>query len=65
MRRPPVVIEHGMPAIEPTLDSRVVVVQHAERTIGLLVDCARDVVNIAPENFKPPPEVVGGVEFSP
>jgi purine-binding chemotaxis protein CheW len=50
----------GMPRIEPTIDSRVVVVQHAGRTVGLLVDCARDVVNIEPEDFNPPPDVVGG-----
>ena len=50
----------GLAAIEPTLDSRVVVVQVGERTVGLLVDSAREVVNIAPEDFKPPPEVVAG-----
>jgi len=50
----------GMPAIEPTLDSRVVVVHLGERTVGLLVDSAREVVTIAPEDFKPPPEVVAG-----
>jgi purine-binding chemotaxis protein CheW len=50
----------GLPAIEPTLDSRVVVVQLGERTIGLLVDSAREVVSIAAEDFKPPPEVVAG-----
>ena len=50
----------GLPAIEPTLDSRVVVVQVGNRTVGLLADSAREVVNIAPDNFKPPPEVVGG-----
>jgi purine-binding chemotaxis protein CheW len=50
----------GLPAAEPTLDSRVVVVQLGERTVGLLVDSAREVVHIAPELFKPPPEVVAG-----
>lgn len=50
----------GLPVIEPTLDSRVVVVQVGNRTVGLLADSAREVVNIAPDNFKPPPEVVGG-----
>lgn len=50
----------GLPPIEPTLDSRVVVVQLGDRTVGLLADSAREVVNIAPEDFKPPPEVVGG-----
>lgn len=50
----------GLPAIEPTLDSRVVVVQLGQRTVGLLADSAREVVHIAPENFRPPPEVVAG-----
>jgi purine-binding chemotaxis protein CheW len=48
----------GLPAAETTLDSRVVVIQVGERTVGLLVDSAREVVHIAPEDFKPPPEVV-------
>ena len=34
----------GLPAIAPTLDSRVVVVQSGERTVGLLVDSAREVL---------------------
>jgi purine-binding chemotaxis protein CheW len=50
----------GLPRIEPTLDSRVVVVQIGERIIGLLADSARDVVNIPAEDFKPPPQVVAG-----
>ena len=50
----------GLPPVAPTLDSRVVVVQLGERTVGLLVDSAREVVHIAPEDFKPPPEVVAG-----
>jgi purine-binding chemotaxis protein CheW len=50
----------GLPRIEPSLDSRVVVVQLGERTVGLLADSAREVVRIAPEDFKPPPEVVAG-----
>ena len=48
----------GLPAIEPTLDTRVVVVQRGERTVGLLVDSAREVLKLRPEDLKPPPEVV-------
>ena len=33
----------GLPAAEPTLDTRIVVAQHGERTVGLLVDSAREV----------------------
>ncbi|WP_438010014.1 chemotaxis protein CheW [Sorangium sp. So ce321] len=48
----------GLPTIEPTLDSRVIVVQSGGRTVGLLVDSAREVVNIAAEELRPPPEVM-------
>jgi purine-binding chemotaxis protein CheW len=48
----------GLPAQAPTLDTRVVVVQSAERTVGLLVDSAREVVELAPDALKPPPAVV-------
>lgn len=49
----------GLPEVAPTLDSRVVVVQHGQRAIGILVDSAREVLNIAAEQFRPPPELVG------
>lgn len=55
----------GLPAVAPTLDTRVVVVQREERTVGLLVDAAREVVQLAPDAVKPPPEVLaqGGRGF--
>lgn len=49
----------GLPSIEHTLDSRVVVVQVGERTVGLLVDSAREVLQIALEDLESPPEIVG------
>jgi len=48
----------GLPAGARTLDSRVVVAQEHERTVGLLVDSAREVVRIEADKFKAPPEVV-------
>jgi len=48
----------GLPAASLTLDSRVVVAQAKDRTVGLLVDSAREVLRIPPEEFKAPPEVV-------
>ncbi|WP_437680833.1 chemotaxis protein CheW [Sorangium sp. So ce131] len=48
----------GLPSAEPTLDSRVIVVQSGARTVGLLVDSAREVVNIAADALRPPPEVM-------
>jgi purine-binding chemotaxis protein CheW len=48
----------GLPAKEVDLDSRVVVTQQGERTVALLVDRARRVLDLPPESFAPPPEVV-------
>jgi purine-binding chemotaxis protein CheW len=48
----------GFPTIEPTIDSRVVVMNRGERTIGLLVDSAREVIKIPTADFQPPPAVV-------
>lgn len=48
----------GLPAIEPTLDTRVVVLKQQDRLVGMIVDSAREVQNILPEQFKEPPEIV-------
>jgi purine-binding chemotaxis protein CheW len=48
----------GLEAIPPTLNSRVVVMKHADRTVGLLVDSAREVLKIGAAEFMPPPPVV-------
>jgi len=48
----------GFPTIEPTINSRVVVMNHGERTIGLLVDSAREVLKIPAADFQPPPPVI-------
>jgi purine-binding chemotaxis protein CheW len=48
----------GLLASEPALDTRVVVVQSGDRTVGLLVDSAREVLQLSHEQFKPPPEVL-------
>jgi purine-binding chemotaxis protein CheW len=50
----------GLPAVETTLDSRIVVVSEGSRTVGLLVDSAREVAQIAPSDFRQPPEVLMG-----
>jgi len=51
-------IVFGLPAVEPTIDSRVVVMKKGDRTVGLLVDSAREVMKIAATDFAPPPPVV-------
>jgi purine-binding chemotaxis protein CheW len=48
----------GLETIAPTIDSRVVVMKRGERTVGLLVDSAREVLKIPAADFHPPPPVV-------
>jgi purine-binding chemotaxis protein CheW len=55
-------VRFGLPAAEPTLDSRIVVVQHHDRTVGLLVDSAREVIKLTPEQLQPPPRIVADGE---
>jgi purine-binding chemotaxis protein CheW len=48
----------GFPAVPPTIDSRVIVMKQGERTVGLLVDSAREVLKIPATDFQPPPPVI-------
>ena len=48
----------GLPAAPRTLDTRVVVAQHGDRVVGLLVDLAREVARLDPAQVKPPPPMV-------
>jgi purine-binding chemotaxis protein CheW len=48
----------GLPAVEPTLDSRLVVGQQGVRPVALLVDSAREVLKIEPAQLEPPPRSV-------
>lgn len=43
------------------LRTRLLVVSHAERTVGLLVDSAREFVSIPVESMQPPPEALAGL----
>lgn len=51
-------VRFGLAAAERTVDTRVVVAQSAGRTVGLLVDRAREVVMLTPEQLEPPPPLV-------
>ena len=51
-------VRFGLPPIERTLDSRIIVVTDQEREVGLLADSAREVLKIEEERFGPPPDVV-------
>ena len=48
----------GLQTIEATIDSRVIVMKQGQRTVGLLVDSAREVLKIPAGDFQPPPPVV-------
>jgi purine-binding chemotaxis protein CheW len=47
----------GLPPIEWTLDHRVVIVQVGTRVAGLLVDSAREVLQLDEADFERPPEM--------
>lgn len=49
-------VRFGLPRAEPSMDSRVVVVESGERTVGLLVDSAREVIDIPSEALHAPPD---------
>lgn len=51
-------VRFGLPPVPRTLDSRVVVGQLGTRTVGLLVDSAREVLKLDPAQVKPPPPLV-------
>jgi purine-binding chemotaxis protein CheW len=51
-------VRFGLSESAPTMDSRVVVAQLRERTVGLLVDSAREVIKLAPEQIQPPPPMM-------
>jgi purine-binding chemotaxis protein CheW len=51
-------IRFGLPPIEHSLDRRVVVVQNGTRVAGLLVDSAREVVQIDEAAYEKPPEII-------
>jgi purine-binding chemotaxis protein CheW len=51
----------GFPRIAHDLRSRLVIVREQGRTVGLIVDSAREFATIAPESIKPLPEGIGGI----
>jgi purine-binding chemotaxis protein CheW len=49
----------GLPAAERTQDARIIVVAEGERRVALLVDRAREVIDLRPDEFRAPPDLVG------
>ncbi len=52
-------LRFGFPRQEHTLRSRLIIIQSAQRRIGLIVDSAREFRVIPPESILPPNEAVG------
>jgi purine-binding chemotaxis protein CheW len=48
----------GLPKAATTLETRVVVGEHRDRTVALVADSAREVVRMTPSQLKPPPRLV-------
>lgn len=48
----------GLPAVPHEAEHRIVVVQIAQRVAALLVDSAREVLNIEDTSFEKPPELI-------
>ncbi|MES2642633.1 MAG: chemotaxis protein CheW [Myxococcota bacterium] len=51
-------VKFGLEATPATQDSRLVVTQIGDRQVALLVDGAREVIRLSPENVRPPPPMV-------
>jgi len=51
----------GFERIDSTLRTRLLVVQHEARRVGLLADDAREFVRIPADAVRPPHEAVGGL----
>ncbi len=51
-------IRFGLPPVEHTIDHRVVVMQIGTRVAGLLVDSAREVLQLDETTFEKPPEII-------
>lgn len=51
-------IRFGLKPVEPSLESRIIVLSLGQRLVGILVDSAREVQTISPERFREPPEIV-------
>lgn len=42
----------------PSIDRRIIVTEHERRTVGLLVDSAREVAELSDDQFQDPPELL-------
>ena len=54
-------LRFGLPAAEPTDDTRIMVVNVAGKTFGMIVDAVSEVLRISQEQIVPPPPTVAGL----
>ena len=54
-------LRFGLPAAEPTDDTRIMVVNVSGKTIGIVVDAVSEVLRITPEQIVPPPPTITGL----
>lgn len=52
----------GLPADEKTNDTRIIVVDVDNRTVGLKVDAVSEVLRLPADTVEPPPAIVAGAE---
>lgn len=51
----------GFEAVDYDLSTRILVISHAGRLVGLIVDSAREFIKIPPDSIQPPPDIDGGI----
>ncbi len=51
----------GMPSIQSSSESRIVVVELENKIIGFLVDCVNEVLRISQSITEPPPSIIAGI----
>lgn len=51
----------GLPTADPTDETRIMVVNVAGKTIGVIVDAVSEVLRITPEQVSPPPPTIAGL----
>jgi purine-binding chemotaxis protein CheW len=47
---------------KPNADRKIIVIEHENKTVGLLVDVVNDVTNINKNLTEPPPPMVAGID---
>ncbi|MCP4536592.1 MAG: purine-binding chemotaxis protein CheW [Chloroflexi bacterium] len=54
-------VRFGFDKIPYDLRARLVIIHNDERTVGLIVDTAREFVDISSDTIQPPPETISGL----